>query len=308
MGILKFVVAAVLVIAVAAIGFVYLAPERFTELMLHLDRRAAGLVRKEIDLPGGLHYVYLEGGKGEPLVLLHGFGGMKDNFARVARFLTPRYRVIVPDEIGFAESSHPPDADYGSQAQAERVHALAQALGIGRAHLGGNSMGGQIALAYAARFPSEVASLWLLDPAGVWSAPKGELGRIVEARERNPFFIENEEDYVRLVRFVTSQMPYIPGPMLKVMAQDSIRHLELQKQIFKTIFDDPIEPRVTGLTTPTLIVWGDRDRVFHFGTADVLHQLMPNSQVIVMPGVGHMPMLEKPRQSAEDYLRWRSGK
>jgi len=133
MGILKFVVAAVLVIAVAAIGFVYLAPERFTELMLHLDRRAAGLVRKEIDLPGGLHYVYLEGGKGEPLVLLHGFGGMKDNFARVARFLTPRYRVIVPDEIGFAESSHPPDADYGSQAQAERVHALAQALGIGRA-------------------------------------------------------------------------------------------------------------------------------------------------------------------------------
>ncbi len=79
MGCVQFVVAAVLVVAVAAIGFAHLAPERFTELMLNRDRRAAGLVRKEIDLPGGLRYVYLEGGKGEPLVLLHGFGGMRDS-------------------------------------------------------------------------------------------------------------------------------------------------------------------------------------------------------------------------------------
>lgn len=302
---LKFLPAAILITAVAAAGFVYLAPEKFTSLIINVDRRSAGLVRKEIDLHGGLHYVYLEG-KGEPLVLLHGFGGMKDNFTRAARLLTPHFRVIIPDEIGFAESSHPQDADYSSRGQAGNVHALVQALGIDRLHLGGNSMGGQIALAYAAQYPSEVGSLWLLDAAGIWSGPKSELAEIVEAGGRIPYFIASESDYSQMIRFVMSKPPYIPQPMLKVLAQDSIRNLELQKRIFKTIREESVEKRITGMTIPTLIVWGEKDRVFHVGTAEVLHKLLPNSQVIVMPGVGHVPMMEQPRQSAEDYLQFRN--
>src|SRR5262245_51033366 len=98
--------------ALAAIGFVYLAPEKATRWAVASERKRAGLERKEIDLPGGLHYVYLEGGQGDPLMLLHGFGANKDNFVRVARLLTPHYRVVVPDHIGFGESAHPQDADY----------------------------------------------------------------------------------------------------------------------------------------------------------------------------------------------------
>ena len=119
-----------LVMIIAAVGFVYFAPESFTRWAINLDRRRAGLIRKEIDLPDGLHYVYLEGGKGEPLMLLHGFGGSKDNFAKVARFLTPHFHVIIPDEFGCGESSHPQDADYSPLAQAEHLHALTLALGI----------------------------------------------------------------------------------------------------------------------------------------------------------------------------------
>ena len=62
---------------------------------LEFERRLAGITRKEATLPNGLRYVYLEGGKGEPLMLLHGFGANKDNFVRVAKYLTPRYRVTV---------------------------------------------------------------------------------------------------------------------------------------------------------------------------------------------------------------------
>ena len=84
------IVAAVIVFvgiaALAAIGFVYIAPEKATRWAVASERKRAGLERKEIDLPGGLHYVYLEGGQGEPLMLLHGFGANKDNFVRVARF------------------------------------------------------------------------------------------------------------------------------------------------------------------------------------------------------------------------------
>lgn len=69
---------------------------------------------------------------------------------------------------------------------------------------------------------------------------------------------------------------------------------------------DSIEKRITGMTTPTLIVWGENDRVINVATAEILHKLMPNSKVILMPGTGHFPMFERPEQSAEDYLLFRA--
>ena len=91
--------------------FIFAMPERAVRAALDYERRVAGLERREIDLPDGIKYVYLEGGKGEALLLLHGFGANKDNFTRVAKYLTPHYRVIVPDHIGFGESAHPAQAD-----------------------------------------------------------------------------------------------------------------------------------------------------------------------------------------------------
>ena len=63
---------------------------------------------------------------------------------------------------------------------------------------------------------------------------------------------------------------------------------------------------MAGLKTPTLIAFGNKDRVINPDTAEVLHKLMPRSEVIIMPGVGHLPMLEQPRKSAEDYLKFRT--
>ena len=95
-----------------------------------MERSRAGLVHKDVTLSDGTRIAYLEGGSGEPLVLVHGFGADKDNFTRVARWLTPHYRVIAPDLVGFGESTHLPDADYHYAAQAERVRAFVQALGL----------------------------------------------------------------------------------------------------------------------------------------------------------------------------------
>ena len=67
-----------------------------------------------------------------------------------------------------------------------------------------------------------------------------------------------------------------------------------------------MEARIKGLTTPALIVWGDQDRAVNVASAGILQKLLPRSQVILMQGVGHLPMLERPQQSAQDYLRFRA--
>ena len=306
MRIVKLVVAALSVVVIAAIGFVYLAPEKATRFAIDVERLRSGLVRKQIDLPDGLHYVYLEGGQGEPLMLLHGFGADKDNFTRVARFLTPHFRVIVPDQIGFGESAHPQEADYAPIAQAVRLRALAQALGIQSLHLGGSSMGGHIALTYAALHPTEVKTLWLLDPGGVWTASESDLQKTISGTGHNPLLASSEDEFAGIFAFVMSDPPFIPRPMLNVMARERIRNFALEDRIFKQLRADSVERRATGMATPTLIVWGEKDRAINVATASVLHKLMPNSQVIIMPGIGHLPMMERPQQSAEDYLRFRS--
>ncbi len=282
------------------------APERAVRAAFEYERRLAGLERKEITLAGGLRYVYLEGGQGAPLLLLHGFGANKDNFTRVAKYLTPHFRVIIPDHAGFGESAKPPQADYGPRAQAERLRTFARALGVSKLHLGGNSMGGHIALTYAALYPNEVESLWLLSAAGVWSAPPSELRKRMTDTGENPLLVQDEDDFAQLVSMVTAKPLMIPRPFLDVVAQERIKNYALEERVFKQLAADSVEERIRGLAVPTLIVWGQQDRVLHPGTAGILQMLLIKSEVVMMQGVGHVPMLEQPERSALDYLRFRA--
>lgn len=302
---LRYGLAALALAALGVVGFVYAAPERALALAFGMERDRAGLERHERTMPDGTQIAYLEGGSGEPLVLLHGFGAEKDHFTRVARFLTPHFRVIIPDLIGFAESTHAADLDYRAAAQAERLRAFAIALGVPRPHVGGSSMGGQVALAWAAAHPDEVQSLWLLAPAGIWTAPKSEVRTMFDRTGLNPLLVRREEDLHAMMPLVMEEPPFLPRPLLDVTARARIANGDLEERIFEQIFTDSLEARVTGLETPALIVWGDRDRTLHPGSAEILHRLMPKSEVLMMPGIGHVPMIERPRESAEAYLRFR---
>ncbi len=307
MRIVKYLLAAVVALALGGVGVVYLAPESATRWIIDAQRSGAGLVRKEIALADGRHYAYLEGGQGAPLMLVHGFGANKDAFAPVAAMLTAHYHVVIPDLLGFGESDHPQDADYTAAAQAERMHALAQVLGLKSLHLGGSSMGGHIALLYAARYPAEVQSLWLLDSGGIWSAPPSALQQRMAQSEDRPIFVRSGDDLARAMTIYMNEPPFMPRPIVNVLAEERIRNYALEQRIFQQIMGDSIEARVKGLATPTLIVWGREDRALNPATAEILHQLLPHSAVVLMPGVGHLPMLERPKQAGADYLKFRAG-
>jgi pimeloyl-ACP methyl ester carboxylesterase len=118
--------------------------------------------------------------------------------------------------------------------------------------------------------------------------------------------VKNEDEFARLVSLVTARPLMIPRPFLDVVAQERIRNRELEQRIFKQLAADSVEERIRGLAIPALIVWGQQDRVLHPGSAGILQMLLIRSEVVMMPGVGHLPMLEEPERSALDYLRFRA--
>ncbi|MEY4563000.1 MAG: hypothetical protein RLZZ618_2277 [Pseudomonadota bacterium] len=269
-------------------------------LALRRARKQAGLKRHKATMPSGVTWSYLDGGSGVPLVLLHGFGGNKDAFVRVAGHLTGTQRVISPDLPGFGESDHTLD-DYAPIAQAHRLHEFIQSLGLGPVDIGGNSMGGHIALTYASLYPQHVRHLWLLNAGGMWSAPKGEFQLHLEATGRNMLVARNAREYAEVLSFVMFAPPKIPRPVLRVLAKERMANQALEQRIFEQATADSVEDRARGLPMPSLIVWGEKDRVFPASTGTLLHELLPNSQLIVMAGVGHVPMMESAERCAADY-------
>ena len=275
-------------------------------LFLRRTRRRAGLQRRRCTLDTGETYVYLEGGNGPPLLLLHGFGANKDNFNGVVPALAASCRVISPDHFGFGESDRPIDGDYSPVAQAHRLHRFVKALGLGPIDLGGSSMGGHIAMTYAALYPDEVRSLWLIDTGGVWSAPKGELHRHIEATGENLLLADSQAAFEKLFAFVMHKPPQVPPAVMAVLAEQRIANHPVERRIFAQCSADSVESRVRDLAVPTLLVWGREDRVISVQTVGVLQALLPDLETIVLPDVGHLPMVEAPDRCAADYLAFRA--
>ena len=301
------VLIAVLAAFLAMVVVYYAFPEVAFKLLLKAERSSAGLNQHGIELEG-LHIEYLEGGQGDVVLLLHGFGANKDNWTRISKHFTPHYRVIAPDLPGFGESSRRPDANYTIAAQADRIHAFVRAIGVKRFHLGGSSMGGNIAGVYAARHPENVISLWLVAPGGVVSAEPSEMARELNEGKPNPLVVDSVKDYDRLLDFVFVKRPFIPGPMLKKLAEDAFKNRPLNQKIFRQISVERsrsgLEGTLNGLVVPTLILWGADDRVLHVSGAQALESVMPKAQVATMKVVGHLPMIEKPAETAEIYMRF----
>lgn len=289
------------------VGLVYLLPEPFFKAAVGAERGRSGLVRME-RVVDGQNWVWLEGGQGQPLILIHGFGADKDNFTRVARQLTPKFKVIAPDLLGFGESAKPAELSYAVADQMERLRGFAKALGVEQAHLGGSSMGGFIAATWAAKYPTEVQSLWLLAPGGVFSAPESDLAALLKKGTANPLLVRSEEDFRTTYAFAMADPPFVPGPFLDVLAQRRVANFELEQKIFVAIRErsTPLEQLVSGLQTSTRIVWGDRDRALDVGGAEILKGLMPNASALIMAGIGHLPMIERPKEVGEDYLAFRA--
>ena len=284
------------------VGVNFALPKVVYRGLIGLQRKLAGLKTRQVTIDGH-ELVYLDGGRGDPLLLIHGFGADCDAWPLLAMHLNQRFRIVAPDLPGFGDSSRRPEASYSLDDQLARLEAFAAALGLDRFHLAGNSMGGYLAAHYAARHPEQVMSLWLLAPAGVSTAEESELQQML-ARGENPLLVESEADFRRLLSMCVAKSQYVPGAVIKALAARAISDKAFHNKLFDELFASasPLEGVLEGLSVPTLIQWGDEDRLLHVSGAQVLHRLLPNSQLCLMHHTGHVPMREDPRGSARAFL------
>lgn len=279
-------------------------------LLLRLGRRLFGLREEEVVL-NGTRIIYSDGGKGEPLVLLHGLGASRSTFDMVASRLIGRYRLVIPDLPGFGESADAPDGDYGIDAQLAWVELLVAHLGLTQFHLGGNSMGGWIAAAYAAKHPDRVLSLWLLGAAGTEEMLESEMVKVRQEQGAYMILVRNMREFDKVMRYIFYSAPPLPLPLRWVGARVSAAKYPLHAKIFDQLLDEGeehrLEPHLPRIKAPTLLVWGDHDRVVPLPVMQRFEALIPHSETILMKNVGHVPQMEKPKQAARDYLKFRAG-
>ena len=294
------IVAAAVVVVVVVFRFAY--PRRFLRLVLLALRRLAGFRTRSVEF-NGTRWHYLEGGpeSGEALVLLHGFSGDKDNWLLYARYLRKDYRVIIPDLPGFGDNARNPDADYHIDAQARWLLAFVDAMGIDKFHIGGNSMGGYITLKFTLAYAERILSLALLDSAGVLGETKSELQLATENGE-SLLTVSSPEEFDRLLRFIVYRPLPLPGFIKKPYCEDLIANRPFLESIFWPMAEEmqerPLNDQLQKIAAPALVIWGRQDRLIDVSCVDVLKAQIPNNHCVVFEETGHVPMLERPAESA----------
>jgi pimeloyl-ACP methyl ester carboxylesterase len=288
----------------ALIALSYMAPRRMMARGRTLGAALSGFSRNRIHIAGH-DIAYCEAGRGETVLLLHGFGASKETWLAYARRLTRRYRVVIPDLPGFGESSFDHAQAYGFAEQVPRLHAFVHALDLGRLHLAGNSMGGGIAGIYAATYPDDVNTLLLMDTSGVNMPQASEFVTEVAAG-RNPLIARSLSDIETLFDFTFHRKPPLPAFAKRIYAADCQARQAANDHIFQDAHRDltALERELPSISASTLIMWGAHDRIVDRSVVDVLEHSLRNHSTVVYKECGHLPYIEQPIMSARDHLRF----
>lgn len=277
------------------------------EAVMLVERHNSGLKKRKLYV--GEHTIrYLEGGNGETIILLHGFAGNKDTWTRFAKSLTPDFHILAFDLPGYGESSALKQGPHNIADQAAFLNRITNVMKLGSFHLAGSSMGGAIAARYAADYQNKVSSLALINSAGIMADKKSDFTLRLEKGD-NPIFIENTGDFDEMLSFLYKTQPKIPSGFKAWLVGQSKARRPFEKMAMQKIIEEkysmiPDLKAIADHQIKTFIIWGNKDRVIHISTLEILAKELPGSQTAIIKDCGHLPMLERPDESAEHYSRF----
>ena len=266
-----------------------------------------------VDVGGGLTmHVRDEGPRDAPvIVLLHGSNADLHTWDAWAKALTPRYRVVRFDQIGHGLTGPNPARRYDAQSMVDATDRLVSRLGITRFTIAGNSMGGGIAWQYAVAHPEKLSGLVLVDAGGApvdakQSLPIGfRIARTPVLRDLMLYFTPRSVVASSLAHSVENKAVVTDAAIdryWELLRYPGNRQATIDR--FAQPFAPPQPDRVAGIKVPTLILWGQGDKLLPVSGAAWFGAHIAGSKVVTYPGIGHLPMEEAADKSAADLMNW----
>ncbi|OPA86290.1 alpha/beta hydrolase [Pseudomonas fluorescens] len=269
------------------------------EVLAYIEARRSRLKAITVPIKGMTLATYQGRNVHAPaLLLLHGFSADKGVWLGFARHFSSDYRVIIPDLAGHGKNAFVTGGDYSVAAQARRMVALLDACQLDKVHVIGSSMGAYVASWIATHYPERVLSLGLIGAAGVNLPQPNEVEALVNSGD-NPFLIRNRAQFDRFFAMTMAAPPYIPEVLLAAEAQSYIKRRDELAEIFANFSDSPrMEPWLSQVRVPSLILWGREDRMVPVASAQTWLEGIPHARLEILDGVGHLPMVERTEQTA----------
>jgi 2-hydroxy-6-oxonona-2,4-dienedioate hydrolase/4,5:9,10-diseco-3-hydroxy-5,9,17-trioxoandrosta-1(10),2-diene-4-oate hydrolase len=251
----------------------------------------------------GKTIAYLDIGKGEPLIMIHGGGpgaSGGSNYRRNVAALSSKYRLIIPDLPGYGQSDKSRIDGPRYAAYAKAMVGLLDMLKIPRAHFIGNSLGGGTAIKVALEFPDRVEKLVLMGPAGVATA----YSRVPTEGARKIFHYyggtgPSREKLKEFIEIMIYDSANLTPALIEERYQASIEPSLLANPPLGKGGEIPIleelwrDPRLAKLQHDTLVLWGREDRVNPLATGDILVNQLPNAQMVTFTHCGHWVQWER---------------
>lgn len=253
----------------------------------------------------GEHVAYLDIGQGQPVILIHGFGGSMWQWEHQQQPLSAEFRLITPDLIGSGLSTKP-DIEYRPEQMLEYFIGFMDALRIRQATLVGNSMGAGLAIGMALTYPDRVSQLVLIDglPANVRERlTSPSIKRALDTAA--PSWLASFGNWLFggvMIESVLQEIVHDPALLTPAVIERSNRNRQRPGVIpplmtvrdTLPLWESGFATRIGEIRHPTLILWGEEDRVFPLPTGEDLQRTIKGSALVRIPNAGHIPQWERP--------------
>ena len=266
---------------------------------------------------GGWSMSYRVAGEGPPLVLLHGDGVSSVDWSWVLPAFSRNHRVYVPDLLGSGMSDKPRGVDYSAAWMTGVVSAFLDSVGVGRTAMVGSSIGGQTALRLALSEPARVSALVLANSTGLGRAvnPSLPVGLLPGVGELSIQWAKTPPGALQRALTRAATLFALPWRAPREWVADQVRLARTpgfieaalaapRTQVGRLGQREILLDRLPSVKAPTLVVWGDRDRIVPVVQAEEAAARLGDREPTIFAGYGHLPHIECPDRFAEAVLRF----